>query len=200
MNREQLEHVIRAAGSVIGDEGVIIIGSQAILGTFPDGLPELATLSTEVDVLAFDDPSGEKADAVAGALGEFSQFHETFDVYADGVDVTTAKLPDGWQDRLMEVNTVGTGGRTGWCLGVADLCASKLAAHRDKDLAYVEAVVGSGHVSRTDLVERIMGLPVDAVEKKRSLDFLQRTAPPGRKSSAYRSALRSAREQLDSSG
>ncbi len=116
MNREQPEHVIRAAGSVIGDEGVSILGSQAILGTFPDGLPELAAMSTEVDVLDFDDPSGERADAVAGALGEFSQFHETFDVYADGVDVTTAKLPDGWQDRLMEVNTIGTEGHSRWCI------------------------------------------------------------------------------------
>ena len=71
MNRDQLEHVIRAAGSVIGDDGVVIIGSQAILGTYPDGLPELATMSTEVDVLPFDDPQGTKADAVAGALGDF---------------------------------------------------------------------------------------------------------------------------------
>ncbi len=41
MNREQLEHVIRAAGAVCGDSEVVIIGSQAILGQYPHAPIEL---------------------------------------------------------------------------------------------------------------------------------------------------------------
>ena len=41
MNREQLEHVIRAACTVSEDQELIIFGSQAILGQFPEAPAEL---------------------------------------------------------------------------------------------------------------------------------------------------------------
>jgi hypothetical protein len=34
MNRSQLEHIIRAAGTIANDDEIIVIGSQAILGQF----------------------------------------------------------------------------------------------------------------------------------------------------------------------
>ena len=48
MNREQLEHVIRAAASIAGETRIVIIGSQAILGSFPDAPASLVT-SMEAD-------------------------------------------------------------------------------------------------------------------------------------------------------
>ena len=36
MNREQLEHAIRAACDVANEDIVIVFGSQAILGSHPD--------------------------------------------------------------------------------------------------------------------------------------------------------------------
>ena len=36
MKRHQLEHLLRAAGSVSGLDRVIVIGSQSILGARPD--------------------------------------------------------------------------------------------------------------------------------------------------------------------
>ena len=36
MQRSELEHVIRACGEIAGDDEFIIIGSQAILGQFPN--------------------------------------------------------------------------------------------------------------------------------------------------------------------
>jgi len=36
MLRSELEHVIRASGEIADDGEIIIIGSQAILGQFPD--------------------------------------------------------------------------------------------------------------------------------------------------------------------
>lgn len=35
MTRLQLEHVIRAAGTIADDDDIVVIGSQAILGQFP---------------------------------------------------------------------------------------------------------------------------------------------------------------------
>jgi hypothetical protein len=55
MNGEQLAHVVRAAATITGDGDIVIIGSQAILGTADVGrLPEEATMSMEAD-LAFRD-------------------------------------------------------------------------------------------------------------------------------------------------
>jgi len=41
MKRTELEHIIRAAGSIAGDDGIPVIGSQAILAQFPEAPDEL---------------------------------------------------------------------------------------------------------------------------------------------------------------
>lgn len=76
----------------------MIIGSQAILGSFPDA-PEELLASMEADVYPKDAP--ERSILIDGAIGELSVFHETFGYYAHGVDESTAVLPDGWKDRLV---------------------------------------------------------------------------------------------------
>lgn len=96
MKREQLEHVLRAASSIVGERDVLVIGSQAILASIPDeSLPAEATTSIEADLAFLDDPADEKADQVDGAIGELSQFHETYGYYAQGVSLDTAILPSG---------------------------------------------------------------------------------------------------------
>ena len=49
MRRAQLEHLIRAAATIAEDDEIIVIGSQAILGQFPDAPSELC-VSAEADV------------------------------------------------------------------------------------------------------------------------------------------------------
>lgn len=52
MRRDQLEHAIRTACQIIEAPAVIVVGSQAILGTYgEDQLPAAATMSIEVDIL-----------------------------------------------------------------------------------------------------------------------------------------------------
>lgn len=49
--RSELEHAIRAATEIIRQDAVVIIGSQAILGSFTEEeLPTATTLSVEVDI------------------------------------------------------------------------------------------------------------------------------------------------------
>ena len=101
MTREQLAHCLRAAARIAGDPDILVIGSQAILGSHgEDELPFAASRSIEVDV-AFLNESGDptKADQVDGDIGEGSSFHQSHGYYPQGVDVTTAKLPGGWRDR-----------------------------------------------------------------------------------------------------
>ena len=53
-------------------------------------------------------------------------FQETHGVYAQGVGQRTARLPAGWQDRLIPILNENTAGVEGWCLEPHDLCISKL--------------------------------------------------------------------------
>ena len=79
MRREDLEHLVRAAGTIIRDDHLVVIGSQSVHGTFDDDdLPSEAMFSMEADLLPNDDPETKKADLIDGVLGEDSLFHETF--------------------------------------------------------------------------------------------------------------------------
>jgi hypothetical protein len=56
MRRDQLEHAIRTACQIAGTPEVIVVGSQAILGTYrEDELPDAATMSAEIDILPIAD-------------------------------------------------------------------------------------------------------------------------------------------------
>jgi hypothetical protein len=82
VTRSQLAHVIRAAGSLAGVDTLVVVGSQAMLGSDPDppaGLVE----SMEADLCPPGD--AEKADVIDGSIGEGSMFHGAFGYYAHGV-------------------------------------------------------------------------------------------------------------------
>lgn len=141
MTRAQLEHVLRAAAEIAQDDELVVIGSQAILGQFPDAPASLRT-SVEVDLYPRHHP--ERADLVDGTLGELSPFHETYGYYAQGVGPETAVLPDGWSDRLVPVRSENTRGVTGLCLEVHDLAVAKAVAGREKDRAFLREVARHG--------------------------------------------------------
>jgi hypothetical protein len=81
MNRRELEHIVRAAAGITGEKEFIIVGSQSILGKYPDA-PRSLRHSMEVDIYPKDHP--ELAELISGCLGEYSPFHNTFNYYADG--------------------------------------------------------------------------------------------------------------------
>ena len=134
MHRLQLEHIIRAAAGITGATEFVIVGSQAVLGQFPQAPDELL-VSIEADVFSLRDPAD--SDLIDGSIGEGSPFHQTFGYYAHGVSVETAVLPGGWQDRLVPVRNENTGGGTGLCLEIHDLAVSKLVAGREKDVDFI---------------------------------------------------------------
>jgi hypothetical protein len=151
MKRSELEHVIRAAGAIADDREIVVIGSQAVLGQFPQAPPALLA-SMEADVFPRHRP--ERADLIEGAIGEGSSFHEQFGYFAQGVGETTATLPQGWRERLVRVKNANTGGVEGLCLEVHDLAISKYAAGREKDLAFTSALAKYSLTRRDTLLER----------------------------------------------
>lgn len=160
MNREQLAHILRAAASIVDDPFILVIGSQSVLGTFDeDELPDAATASMEVDLAYFDDPNEDKSDAVDGAIGELSPFHEMNGIYAQGVSVRTATLPLGWRDRVVPWSNRSTGGAQTVFLEPHDCVVSKLVAHREKDLVFAAAMLQADLIDPEILDERINLLP-----------------------------------------
>jgi len=115
MRRDQLEHAIRTACQIIEQPEVIVVGSQAILGTYDESeLPAAATMSIGVDILPIsdsDDETARLAVLIEGVAGEFSPFQELHGFSIDGVDLETAVLPDDWRDRLVKVQNANTAAR-----------------------------------------------------------------------------------------
>lgn len=156
MKRAEFEHAIRTAGSVIGANEVLVIGSQALHASVVGELPVEATRSVEVDVAALHgDPDGAKADLIDGSIGEASMFHSTFGYYAQGVVEATAVLPPGWRERLVRFETPGTHGVVAWCLELHDLWLSKAVAGRPKDIEFCAALVARSLVNGERLRDRL---------------------------------------------
>ncbi len=155
MNRQQLEHILRAAGAITGLNEWVIIGSQAILGSVPDA-PDEITISEELDLYA---PGDEHAsDLIDGSIGERSPFHETFGYYAHGVGAETATLPARWRDRAVIIRSESTAGVVGICPDPSDLAISKLAAWREKDREFIASVLRHGITTSAEIEERLTEL------------------------------------------
>ncbi|GJQ29274.1 MAG: hypothetical protein HBSAPP03_11580 [Phycisphaerae bacterium] len=157
MTRAQLEHILRAAGGVTGVDRLVVVGSQSILGQFPDAPEELRN-SMEADVYAPGDAN--LAHLIDGSIGEGSPFHNTFGYHAHGVGVETATLPKDWMTRTIAVRSPNTGGVTGLCPEVHDLAVSKLVAGREKDLAFLAALLQHGLVQGRLIRERLVATEV----------------------------------------
>ena len=153
MTRSELEHLIRAAGAIAEDDEIVIIGSQAVLGQYPDAP---ASLRASMEAGLFPRNRPERAELMDGAIGEGSRFHEQFGYYAQGVGEDTAVLPRGWQKRLVRIKNFNSGGVEGLCLEVHDLAISKYVAGREKDLSFTRALARHALTSEAKLLERLL--------------------------------------------
>lgn len=171
MNRAALEHIVRAAAALSDEREIVVIGSHAVLGQFPDA-PAALLVSMDADVYPRHAP--DKSALIDGAMGELSTFHETFGYYAHGIDDTTATLPAGWADRLVPIQNENTGGAIGWCLDVHDLALSKLVAGRDKDLDFVQVLVREHMAVPAVLNDRLQTLPVSDAQREAVVVRLRR--------------------------
>ena len=156
MTRAELEHAIRAACDVSGDDEVYVFGSQAILGQYPDA-PEALRQSAEADIAPV--TAVDKVDAIDVHLGELSQFHTTHGFYVHAMSIDAAVLPDGWQNRVIVVRNDNTRNATGLCVEAHDLAVSKLVAFRQKDRDFVRVLILEKLIDTRKLLLRLDELP-----------------------------------------
>jgi len=163
MKRAQLAHVLRAAAAIPGEKSFVLVGSQAVLLLLDEPDSRL-TLSEEIDLYPALAP--DKADAIDGAIGALSRFHDEFGYHADGVNPDTAVMPVDWMSRasLHYFDDI-----TAICPDLHDLCVSKCVAAREKDAVFVQTLFEQGQLSIDTLVARIHALdanryPLAAIE------------------------------------
>lgn len=171
MTREQLEHLIRATAAITFDDSIVVVGSQAILGQFPDA-PESMRLSMEADVFPLNYP--ERTDVIDGSVGELSPFHETFGYYAHGIAEQTALLPSGWKERLIVIQNENTRGTKGLCLEVHDLLVAKALAGREKDISFLNEAAGHRMAEPEILLRRLDTVEVEDALKRAARAAIQR--------------------------
>jgi hypothetical protein len=169
MKKQELDHVLRAAGEITGEKQFIIIGSQSLHGKYPD-LPDEIFMSAEVDLIAKNNP--QKTESL-NFIGVYSRFHETHGYYADPVDESTATLPKGWKSRLVNLPPGDTLGVTGLCLDPHDLAIAKYVARREKDIVFTRALAARGIVQKPQLLTLLAKTPVDAESRERIRGFIE---------------------------
>src|SRR6185295_497175 len=119
---------------------------------FPDA-PEPMRVSVEADLFPLHHP--ELADLIEGSIGELSPFHQTFGYYAQGVAEETARLTEGWKERLVVVQNENTRGAKGLCLEVHDLLVAKVVAGREKDYDFLRVAARHQMAEPEILLDRL---------------------------------------------
>ncbi len=161
---------------MLGEDTVVVIGSQSILASFRElMLPDDATMSAEADILPFDDDDESKADRVDGLLGEASHFAAKYGIFADGVSPWTASLAAGWDERLVRIEDPESGA-VGLCLHPVDLCVAKVLAGRSKDVRFLFAVFNAGLVDPDAVAARLATValrPSEGGALRRAESFLE---------------------------
>ena len=168
MKKQQLDHVLRAAGRITGETQFVIVGSQSLHGRYPDAADEIVH-SAEVDLIAKNTPQRTEW---LNAIGQDSPFHEEFGYYADPVDETTATLPRGWKGRLVNLPPGDTEGVRGLCLDPHDLAISKYVARREKDRVFTRELARRGLVDRERLIALVSKTPISEDVRERIRAFI----------------------------
>ena len=170
MKKQQVDHILRAAGEITGEMQFIIIGSQSLHGKHPN-LPDEILMSFEVDLIAKKKPDRTEW---LNMIGQDSPFHETHGYYADPVDEKTATLPKGWKARLVNLPPGDTAGVSGLCLDPHDLAIAKYVARREKDIVFNRELATRGVVEREQLLLLLEATALEEDLKRRIRDHIER--------------------------
>ncbi len=168
MNRAALEHLLRAAAGVTGEQIFYVVGTAAIVAAIAEdvAVPDVVLRSREADLIPASG-SPRSIDLIDGALGQDSTFDGTFGYHADGVEFATVSYaPQGWQARAIRFSSAATNGALGLCMERHDLAIAKLCAGRQKDLEFVAGLAQANLVDRATLSARmsLVVAPIEVIE------------------------------------
>ena len=153
---QDLRLALAAAANAYKRKRFVVVGSAAILATFPDA-PSFLRLSADIDMFPIrkldttDFQSGDEQ------VGQASAFEVEHDFYVERLgDWTMLSQPEGWFDRCVQYTTTGQiNGEDvtvdGYALHPLDLAYNKLEAGRDKDLNFVGGLISEDLICLEEL-------------------------------------------------
>lgn len=162
MKIEAMLHTIKAASAVSQCKTFLVIGSQAILGHCQDQELEFSfNESSEIDLVPVPD-NALLSDLIDGTLGENSPFHYNFGYYVHGVGMKTAVFPDGWEQRLknLELNFENESIMV-YFPSPEDIALAKYAAGREKDRRFIKKMVQEGFLDPSQMEILVEKLPIN---------------------------------------
>lgn len=158
MRLPALKHLVEATQALARSERIRVLGSSALLGSFPE-LGEVngpLELTYDADLLV--EPCDEQLAALLHeAVGEGSLFAQRTGYHADILRPEIVEtLPPGWEARLVAVDAATNTA----ALAPEDLLAVKLRTGRPKDLELCRFVLARSLVSAATLRARLDAMPL----------------------------------------
>ncbi|RLC09089.1 MAG: hypothetical protein DRI57_22795 [Deltaproteobacteria bacterium] len=148
MRLNQFFHITRASCAVANVEYVAVFGSNAILPWLNDldirdmrQFIDPENVSRELDLCVGDGKDDRLNMLIDGAIGELSQFDETFGIYAHPNPVEGLfQAPSSWQKRI-RIEKEPISGMKIIVPHYLDLAVSKIIAGRPKDTDFALSVI-----------------------------------------------------------
>jgi hypothetical protein len=160
MQRNKVDHALRAAAGVTGHDVFVLIGSAALIARIKGPTPASMLMTQEVDIYAFDVENVEElSDLIDGSIGQNSPFHTSFGFFADGVSPETAKMPSDWMGRATKYSSPACPGVTAIVPEENDLALAKLVAWREKDIDWLREGVVHRILSLDKMQSRLDRMP-----------------------------------------
>lgn len=151
MQKPQLFDLVKRVSELTKTSEPKVVGSQSIFAV-TDKVPAIVSRSVEADFMLAE--GGIAAiEAVNDELGITSDFFHQSGYHADGLGLATVVLAPGWQDRLQPLKD-DSGRTVARCLEPHAAAVSKLMAGRDKDFAFITALLESALITLPVLLER----------------------------------------------
>jgi hypothetical protein len=164
--------LLRAAERLCGHREYVIVGSLSVLGMAEvAAIPADMTISIDADCYTRSDPA--RVFDLKAALGEGSPYHRAQGIYLNPVSPKLPTLPNGWEQRLIQVERDGL---VVHFLDPNDAAVSKLARGEPRDLRWIRAGLKAGIVSLPAVRLRMRSTAfLDAAEEKIATGALART-------------------------
>lgn len=174
MKYEELLHCIRAVAETTGEYELYVFGSQSAL-MYYGTLPEEAAVSIESDIMTAYN-SEANSYVIDGALGESTMFHQTHGIMVDGILVKSITLAPDWEDRVSCFPYEAYNGDTiqVFVPSVNDIAVAKLAAEREKDRAWLQAMYDKNLIDVQEMDSIIWKLDVPFEQAFHHEHMLQR--------------------------
>ncbi len=159
MRLQSLIHLVAAIRALCHPVRVIVLGSSALLASFPEIGESEGPLETTLDGDFLLDPcNAHLAELVKDAIGSESVFFDLHGYYADCLRPEIVEtFPAGWESRLLPL----AGCDDVFCLDPYDAALIKLVVGRKKDLALVRALLRLGKLEISRLEARYRETPLD---------------------------------------